>query len=167
MDNGKVRLVGGLGTGRADTDRGIPALCSTSSTPDGLLYARSLIVATTPSSTILRAQSTSPFASPFVSQTTACIRVPFVPSPPRLLNAATAALKASPWSGLAAVGDVIGAIIPTLTTGPDAACPRRRPRSGHEDDSAALATASTASRRGLASDSHGASPGVTCLRAVR
>src|ERR1041384_3219771 len=46
---------------------------------------------------------------------------PPVPNPPRLLNAATAALNASPWSGFAAVGDVIGAIMPTLTTGPAAA----------------------------------------------
>src|SRR5215218_10278663 len=124
VDNGKLRVVSDSVPVEPSPIRGMPAAASTSWTPAGLLYARSLIVATTPSSTIFRAQSTSPFASPLVSQTTPCILLPPVPSPPRLLNAATAALNASPWSGFAAVGDVIGAIIPILTIGPAAAALR-------------------------------------------
>ena len=52
--------------------RGIAAPSRTSTTPAGLLNVRSLSVATTPSSTIWRAQSTSPLASPLVSHTSAC-----------------------------------------------------------------------------------------------
>src|SRR5262245_2690302 len=95
VDKGNDRLVVPTPVEPTPT-RGIPAFWSTSSTPAGLLYARSLTVATTPSSTSFRAHPTSPFASPLVSHTTASMRVPFVPRPPRLLHAATAALRASP-----------------------------------------------------------------------
>ena len=105
------------------------------------------MVATTPSSTSLRAQSSSPLASPLVSHTTACMRLPLVPRPPRLLNAATAALNASPWSGFAAVGDVIGAIIPTFTTGPAAlAAGAADPADSSGSPSRAAATATSSTR---------------------
>src|SRR5436190_9558326 len=89
-----------------------------STTPEGLLKTRSLSVATTPSSTICRAQSTSPLASLWVSQTSACMRAWLVPAPPRLLNAATAASRASFASGDPAIGPLSAVIIPTFTTGP-------------------------------------------------
>ncbi len=49
------------------------------------------------------------------------IRLWFVPAPPRLLKAAMAASNASPVSGLDAVAEVVGVMIPTFTTGPVAA----------------------------------------------
>ena len=44
-----------------------------------------------------------------------------MPAPPRLLNAATAAWSASFTSGFEASGPDSAVIIPTFTTGPDAA----------------------------------------------
>src|SRR5829696_5077614 len=99
--------------------RGIPACSSTSTTPAGLLNVRSLSVATTPSSTIWRAQATSPLASPLVSHTSAWSLALSAPTPPRLLNAATAASNASFTSGFDASGPVSAVIMPTFTAGVD------------------------------------------------
>ena len=66
--------------------RGMPAPSRTSTTPAGLLYVRSLSVATTPSSTICRAQSTSPLASPLLSHTSAWSLAPARPDAAALVE---------------------------------------------------------------------------------
>ena len=90
--------------------RGRPAGSVASITPAGLAAVVSCTVATIPSSTSWRAQSTSPFGSRPVSQLVSSMQWP--PMPPRLLNASTDASAASTWSMSESTGDSNTVMIP-------------------------------------------------------
>ena len=79
-------------------------------TPVGLAAVVSCTVATSPSSTNWRAQSTSPFGSRPVSHVVSSMQWP--PMPPRLLNASTDASAASTWSMSDSTGDSNTVMIP-------------------------------------------------------